>query len=233
MIRLASRASKRMNRLGPGLFLYVSNFFISQSNLPLLKCFGFGGAHDSKLDGLAGYRRSRTGRKRGSNAARDFSRWVHRNNKAFPVKISTIHIPVLLKKRNKTGAKKVQRCQVDHHVIHFSDWFRSIMANFPKFFLGGWDRDLDCAKYEAMFSLFWKNFEGLQPNHPIYSKPADIRARSVPIAIHGDEGRGLAKVPLLVISFQVLIPFTGENNLSQTLILDWSQSNLEVLYFLL
>ena len=101
-------------------FFLINLFFLS-------KRFGFGGARDSKLDGLVGYRRSRTERQRGSNVARDFSRWVHRDNKAFPAKISTMRIPVLFKK--KKGAKKVQRCQVDHQVIHFSDWFRKIMAN--------------------------------------------------------------------------------------------------------
>lgn len=176
------------------LFLALCSFFILH-----------GGVHDNELEGLARYRRSRTGRERGGNAARDFSRWVHRNNQAFPAKISSTLIPVTLKKRTKKG-KKVHRCEVEHPVIHLSEWFRSIMANFPKFFLGGFTLD-SFEKYEDMFATFWANFEGLQPTHP---------RRSVPLALHGDEGRGLAKVPLMVISFQVLIPFTGPDNLSHT-----------------
>ncbi len=80
-------------------FFLINLFFLS-------KRFGFGGARDSKLDGLVGYRRSRTERQRGSNVARDFSRWVHRDNKAFPAKISTMRIPVLFRKQKKQVPRK-------------------------------------------------------------------------------------------------------------------------------
>lgn len=121
-----------------------------------------------------------------------------------------------LRKRTKTGAKKVQTSAVEHPIIYFSDWFKAIMASFPKIFLGGYDLHRDTEKYMDMFATFWMNFEPLQSAHPVYQKTPEERQWCVPIALHGDEGRGLAKVPLLVISFQVLIPFTGPENLSQT-----------------
>ncbi len=84
---------------------------------------------------------------------------------------------------------------------------------FPKFFLGGFDIS-ETDEYESMFAEFWRNYATCHPSHPVYEKSEEDQKRCIPIALHGDEGRSLAKVPLLVISYQVLIPYTGPNDLS-------------------
>lgn len=89
------------------------------------------------------------------------------------------------------------------------------MRDCPKFFLGGFTPLRDEQEYGDMFATFWSNFQTIQPSHPIYSQKSDEeRRRCIPYAWHGDEGRGLCKVPLLVLSYQVLIPFTGPDNLN-------------------
>ncbi|CAK9043468.1 unnamed protein product [Durusdinium trenchii] len=70
--------------------------------------------------------------------------------------------------------------------------------------------------YRAMFSRFWERFRPGHPDHPVYQKSVEQRSSTIPIAIHGDEGRGLAKVPVLVLAYQVMIPYSGENKLNSS-----------------
>lgn len=170
---------------------------------------------DPDIEPLAKLRRSVTARKSGANAARDLHRWVHRSGSCFNVAISTIDVRVRCFRRNHNRARKVVETMVAYPVLHLSSWFSSLMSCFPKFFLGGFGL-LEAARYEAMFEDFWSAYAGFQPSHPIYSsKNPEERKRCVPIALHGDEGRGAAKAPLLVLSFQVLIPSSGPTNLNQ------------------
>lgn len=120
-----------------------------------------------------------------------------------------------VRKRTQTGIVRLVRCWNPHAIIRFSDWFAKIMETHPSFFLGGYDLHTQCKSYEDMFSYFWDNFEGVQATHPVYmEKTREERARCVPIALHGDEGRGLNKVPVLIVSFQVVIPSSGADQLA-------------------
>ena len=52
-------------------------------------------------------------------------------------------------------------------------------------------------------------------DHAIYSeKSVEQRAFTIPVAVHGDEGRGLAKLPVLVESYQPILPGCGEDKLN-------------------
>ena len=52
----------------------------------------------------------------------------------------------------------------------------------------------------------------MDPLHPVYRffQESDY-GYIIPWCLHGDEGRGLAKVPLLVCAFQFLISRSGEH----------------------
>ena len=171
------------------------------------------GVVDNDIEKVAKFRRSASAKRRGQNAARDLHGWAHRSKTALPVPITTTDIPVLQKRRNKTGARKVIQSVVSFPVLRLSNWFLTLMSMFPKFFLGGFDIS-ETDEYESMFAEFWRNYATCHPSHPVYEKSEEDQKRCIPIALHGDEGRSLAKVPLLVISYQVLIPYTGPNDLS-------------------
>lgn len=173
------------------------------------------GVVDPDLERLARTRKSKSGRARGQNASRDFHRWVHRAGKTFQVHISKVKIPRNIKKRNKFGRKVNTDTVMMHSVIHLSSWLEAVMQTFPDFFLGGYSF-MDDHLWMKMLGDFWKHFRSVCPSHPIYSKTEAERSCTIPFAIHGDEGRGLSKVPLMVISFQVLIPSSGPENLSST-----------------
>lgn len=94
------------------------------------------------------------------------------------------------------------------------------MEVFPSVFLAGQALEENLEGYRAIFGNFWSFRTPAEPSRGISSNlylektPAE-RQTCAPIAVHGDEGRGLSKVPLLAISFQPAIPSSGPNNLSQ------------------
>ena len=131
---------------------------------------------DPKVEQLACFRKSKTGRSRGHNAARDFHRWVHRTGKAYPVRITDLKVPIRIRASHKSGRKKTRYEPVNYPVIHMSSWFTKIMETCPRFFLGGCDPFFE-DRWIPMFQEYWDNFKGVQPTHPIYTeKTIDERA---------------------------------------------------------
>ena len=61
----------------------------------------------------------------------------------------------------------------------------------------------------GLLGRFWERYSYIDPSHAAHAKAPDDRARTIPVLLHGDEGRGLAKVPVLVESLQPLISWMG------------------------
>ena len=214
VIRLAGTAAKRMWRLGK-IMLIPPFAFWGPVTKKIVRYFNPVGVQDPEVNKLARYKATRSGRK-GSNAARDFHRYVHRSGKAFPVEISTRKI-IIRKKVTVSGGKKRKREKVaDYPIIRMSSWMKAILERHPDFMLGGHSPFVNGGEnYKKMFEEFWDNYEYLGGDHPVFHlKSREERTRCIPLMLHGDEGRGLAKVPLLVISFQLMIPFSGPNDLN-------------------
>lgn len=203
--------------------------------LGLDRCGGFclhavtlKGVMDLSVDKLARYTWTKTGRK-GSNAARDFHRHMRNENKTLLVDITVEPIPVRHRTYGKHGKRVFSEKMVQHPVLHLASWMQCVLRLFPKFVLGGHDLHSDTGvgqSYTDMFRGFWSKFHSLFPCHPIYSsKTVEEQGYCIPYACHGDEGRGLARDPLLVLSFQLLIPYTGDKCLNLTQHLAGTQSN--------
>ena len=175
--------------------------------------FEFGlGVVDPELEKLARYRRSKTG-KTGKNAARDFDRYTRKNKKLFPVEITSTVLPIRKKKPNKSGRRIIVERFVNYPIILLSSWMKQILLHCAQFFLGGFSLDQD-REYGDMLEGFWDSYAASVEDHLVLARPRHERRRFIPVAIHGDEGRGLAKVPLLVISYQALIPHNGPKALN-------------------
>lgn len=56
---------------------------------------------------------------------------------------------------------------------------------------------------QKMLETFWNRYSNIDPNVPA------IPSCTMPMYLHGDEGRGLGKRPLLVISYQPVMGWTG------------------------
>ena len=64
--------------------------------------------------------------------------------------------------------------------------------------------------WENVFSTFWEKYEQVNPSHPLYVDfEATARGRCIPYFLHGDEGRGQRRVPLMIESFQPCISHRG------------------------
>ena len=61
----------------------------------------------------------------------------------------------------------------------------------------------DVSERQALCSEFWRRFQSIRPNHPIFSMAKDqklLLKDAVPILHHGDEGRCFCKRPIMILS---------------------------------
>ena len=113
----------------------------------------------------------------------------------------------------RSGSRASGRC--------FSDLGRSSLwttgwncvlriPNTPFFFLAGKTLD-EWADAQNMLKEFWSRYgkidQTMVPSNP---------SQTIPVYLHGDEGRGLGKRPLLVISFQPVMSWVGANSIPST-----------------
>ena len=140
------------------------------------------------------------------NASRNLHNYVHREGKTLPIPISTAPLTI----RRKGGA-----CiAVNYPILRITDWLKYILGQAGgQFLLAGyhvWDTG-----YRDVFKRFWDRFASAEPGHAVYTqKSQEERSRTIPMCLHGDEGRGLAKVPVLIANFQCVVPYLGEDHLN-------------------
>lgn len=93
-------------------------------------------------------------------------------------------------------------------VLHLSKWIQTCFdtPEFNGFFLLGGKTMNQLSEVESTFSRFWSHYKYIDGNTP------ECPQRTVPIYLHGDEGRGLVKRPLLILSFQPIIGWGGEGH---------------------
>ena len=61
-------------------------------------------------------------------------------------------------------------------------------------------------EWRRMLQQFWATFSMSSPGVALQGIDPEV---AIPIAIHGDEGRGRAKRPIMVISIQPLVSWLG------------------------
>lgn len=95
-------------------------------------------------------------------------------------------------------------------MLSLKQWLSFFLREQPELILGGHGIE-DVSGYEAMFCDFWTNYKRIDPKHEIFSQECAgfPLGRCVPMMLHGDEGRGAAKIPFLVLSVQPVISFRG------------------------
>ena len=145
----------------------------------------------------------RTSRKSYRNISRNFHNRLDRNNKVLPVKISWVPVRV------RQHRPKVKELDVLYPMIALSDWASYLLQNAPSFLLGGYSIT-EVQEYTSMFANFWKTYKKIDNSHPMYEHhPRCEWGRCIPYCLHGDEGRGKSKVPILIQSYQMLIGPAG------------------------
>ena len=128
---------------------------------------------------------------------------MHRQGRTLPVQVSQVRTPVRVPgTRGKT--------MVNYPVLFLSSWCRQIFsdeAGQGKMLLGGFSLHEE-AEYRPMFAEFCSRFWYFRPDLDVYKQDYD-RSLCVPIALHGDEGRGKLRRPLMIISYQPIISYKG------------------------
>lgn len=72
-------------------------------------------------------------------------------------------------------------------------------------------------EFEVELEQFWTNYAIVDPGFSFFaSHSRSCWRRAIPVAIHGDEGRGKAKNPIMVVSLQVVLPVKGTLSNMQT-----------------
>ena len=159
---------------------------------------------DPEIDRIA---RMGHGKLKYHNASRKLHNYVHKEGKTFPVSISTCKLRI----KNKKTAGEVD---VLWPVLRLGSWLQVLFEHGgAEIMLGGFQVQQD-DMYKPMFSRFWHHFRTLDAAHPVYTKSQEDMSMTIPVCLHGDEGRGLAKIPVMVESIQPCIPWMGEENLN-------------------
>lgn len=121
--------------------------------------------------------------------------------KTLPVEVSTVKLRVL---EHRPKMKEVVR---NFPMIGLKAWAEYLLREAPEFVLGGNSLDTD---YQKTYCTFWETYSKLDGGHPVFADfPRSSWGNLVPYCLHGDEGRGKAKRPVLVTSYQMLIPKGG------------------------
>ena len=103
----------------------------------------------------------------------------------------------------------VREVYLDYPFIGLEQWGRYLLEHKSKYVLGGHRIGKDSARYTEMYNRFWGRYKVLDPRHIMFSTFTDF-GRIIPYLIHGDEGRGKSKNPILITSFQFLFSVHGE-----------------------
>lgn len=151
--------------------------------------------YDKKVTELSKYKDTHS-----SNASRILHAFVHRKGKTLPVPITPVQVPVRLPRRRKVVTRPWP-------VLLLSDWIKLVFedSHYAGFFLlGGYKMD-QFEQAKRIFKTFWERRAHVEQDVPPFAET------TIPIALHGDEGRGAGKRPILVIGYQPVVPWAGEN----------------------
>lgn len=122
--------------------------------------------------------------------------YIHRKGKTLQVPVTSIHTRFKLPRKRRVVAGPWP-------VLLLKDWILTCFKHFAGFFFLAGETVDTWEKAQGHFRQFWDRYRkafGVEVAHP---------EATIPIYIHGDEGRGLAKRPLLVISVQPLMAWGG------------------------
>ena len=99
-------------------------------------------------------------------------------------------------------------------MLKLKSWMEFIVRMNCIHLLCGLPHD-DPPRERSILDCFWKRFRELRPLHLMFSRVDHNlldTTRTIPMVIHGDEGRGRKRNPFLVISYSSVIGFGTEKS---------------------
>lgn len=135
------------------------------------------------------------------NVDRNLRRVIHKAGVSLHVEFVLIPTTIQLKK------PRLRTVPVYWPCFCMKSWILVLLQKFPQFVLGGFKMEEE-TQWRALFSWFWDIYHQYDPTHPVYENDFD-KSLAIPIATHGDEGRGARNTPFMVQSFQFVISYQG------------------------
>ena len=130
---------------------------------------------------------------------RNLHRLIKRASRQIKISITDIRAPIRTSKRGRPLRWKYAA----YPILLPSSWADSIFRSGGHFWMGGCTLQ-DADSFGEVLSQFWHRFKVVQPQLQFYEEQHDWH-RCIPFAIHGDEGRGKGKKPVMVLSLQPLV----------------------------
>lgn len=212
---MAGMISRKLKKHGPLAkkiqsfsFSYGSEIYAELEYLLVKFIFTTGfcslGVSDRELSLLGSRKNANVG-----NSCRNLHRFVAKTGKRLDVKVQPVNIKI-----RKVTKAKVHEVNVDHPTLPLSAWMQTSFDLGGHFFLGGKNKT-HFSDFSKILDGWWRAYKAVDPNLPFFDDFGEEYYRtSFPIAIHGDEGRGRYKRPIMVIGYQPLITnFDGQSNL--------------------
>lgn len=140
------------------------------------------------------------------NACRALHKLVESNGLALPLPMDVVEITL---KR----VKPLTTYQAWWPFLTMESWALYLLSHHPWVLCAG--HELGSDKAQADLYQFWSMYQSVDPQHPIFSSDCKW-THTVPYCLHGDEGRGRARVPFLVLSWQPLVGHMGMNRLNDS-----------------
>ena len=81
-----------------------------------------------------------------------------------------------------------------------TSWVRELLTNYPFLLGGGYGNDM-----QKELSAFWALYKFVQPGHEVYKKDPSQLAFTLPLLLHGDEGRYLKKANYMVCMLECVL----------------------------
>ena len=121
---------------------------------------------------------------------------IESSTRSLPVPISTADIRIRASRRGRPLKTRV----VKYPMLLPSAWATSIFKMGGHFLLAGLSLN-DVDSFGDTLEVFWERFKVLEPDYEVPGNPR----YTLPYALHGDEGRGKGKKPIMILGMQPLI----------------------------
>lgn len=135
-----------------------------------------------------------------SNVCRNLHNLIHKTEGlTLPIEVDAVKIQVKKK-------KPVRVLEVFWPVLRIKSWIGYFLKYQPEVLLGGCR--VESGAWKPMFESFWAHYRKMDPMHEVFTSGLCLQ-NVIPFSVHGDEGRGLARKPLMVLAWQLIIGHRG------------------------
>ena len=125
----------------------------------------------------------------------------------FSLQVAISHATINIK-----HARRRKVMEAAWPVLKLSSWLEYIMQEQGGQLLLAGHHISQSHLWKQDLQEFWARYRAIDPTHPVYCSDTLERDHcyTIPFLLHGDEGRGRTKQPVLVISFQGVMSHHGK-----------------------